>query len=63
MSSSALCRESLAAAPAQPPLTIAALWTELQRFGDWAQSSLDLREGAFVSELDPDLTETERRPA
>ena len=30
-----------------------ALWGELQRVGDWAQSSIDLRQGSFVLELSP----------
>ena len=30
-----------------------ALWGEFQRVGDWAQSSIDLRQGSFVLELSP----------
>lgn len=30
-----------------------AFWGELQRVGDWAQSSIDLRQGSFVLELSP----------
>lgn len=30
-----------------------ALWGEVQRVGDWAQSSIDLRQGSFVLELSP----------
>ena len=45
----------LATAPAAAVKAVSALIIEWNRFGDWAQSSLELRQGAFVSEVaDPE---------
>lgn len=36
-------------------MAVSALIVELNRFGDWAQSSMELRQGTFVSEVaDPE---------
>lgn len=43
--------EVLATAQSAATTAVTALIVEWHRFGDWAQSSLELREGAFVSEV------------
>ena len=63
MSSSTLCRDALASAQVGASLAMNALLGEWQRFGDWAQSSQELRQGAFVSELDLDALDLDAQPA